>query len=173
MSSSSYLCQALYKKNIDICGIAEHWLYEKDLHFLNQIDSNYHCHAVSDFSLRFAGRRRVGKGGVAILWHKKHNANIVPLFFDDDRIIGVKFVLNHNCSLYFFQVYLPCSNHPISSYRDYIDRLRNIMSLYSEKGTVVLMGDMNVNMATASIHAHATGRLFVFGTLCKTITVYL
>ena len=104
MSSSSYLCQALYKKNIDICGIAEHWLYEKDLHFLNQIDStcNYHCHAVSDFSLRFPGRRRVGKGGVAILWHKKHNANIVPLFFDDDRIIGVKFVLNHSCSLYFF-----------------------------------------------------------------------
>ena len=162
MSSSSYLCQALYKKNIDICGIAEHWLYEKDLHFLNQIDSNYHCHAVSDFSLRFPGRRRVGKGGVAILWHKKHNANIVPLFFDDDRIIGVKFVLNHNCSFCFFQVYLPCSNHPISSYRDYIDRLRNIMSLYSEKGTVVLMGDMNVNMAPTSIHAHATGRLSYF-----------
>ena len=103
MSSSSYLCQALYKKNIDICGIAEHWLYEKDLHFLNQIHSNYHCHAVSDFSLCFPGRRRVGKGGVAILWHKKHNVNIVPLFFDDDRIIGVKFVLNHNCSLYFFK----------------------------------------------------------------------
>ena len=72
MSSSSYLSQALYKKNIDLCGISEHLLYEKDLHFLNQIDSYYHCHAVSDFSLRFPGRRRVGKGGVAILWHKKH-----------------------------------------------------------------------------------------------------
>ena len=36
------------------------------------------------------------------------------------------------------------------------------MSLYSEKGTVVLMGDMNVNMAPTSIHAHATGRLSCF-----------
>ena len=96
MSSSSYVCQALNKKNIDLCVISEHWLYEKDLRFLNQIDSNYHCHAVSDFSLRFPGRRRVGKGGVAILWHKKQNANIVPLN------VGVKFVLNHSCSLYYF-----------------------------------------------------------------------
>ena len=36
------------------------------------------------------------------------------------------------------------------------------MSLYSEKGTVVLMGDMNVNIAPTSIHAHATGRLSCF-----------
>ena len=36
------------------------------------------------------------------------------------------------------------------------------MSLYSEKGTVVLIGDMKVNMAPASIHAHATGRVSCF-----------
>ena len=28
--------------------------------------NTWYCHAVSDFSLRFPGQRRVGKGGVAI-----------------------------------------------------------------------------------------------------------
>ena len=51
-------------KNIDLRGLSEHWLYEKDLIFLNQINSNYNCHVVSDFDLRFPGRRRVGKGGI-------------------------------------------------------------------------------------------------------------
>ena len=36
------------------------------------------------------------------------------------------------------------------------------MSLYTEKGTVVLMGDMNINMSQASIHAYTTGRLSCF-----------
>ena len=36
------------------------------------------------------------------------------------------------------------------------------MSLYTEKGTVVLMGDMNINMSQASIHAYITGRLSCF-----------
>ena len=63
MSSSSYLCDVLSGKDIDICGLAEHWLYENDLIFLDQINSSYKCHAVSDFDLKFPGRRRVGKGG--------------------------------------------------------------------------------------------------------------
>ena len=46
--------------------------------------SSYLCKTLSRsfkfFCLRLPGRRRVGKGGVAILWHKRHNGNIVPLF---------------------------------------------------------------------------------------------
>ncbi|MEW8191611.1 MAG: endonuclease/exonuclease/phosphatase family protein, partial [Candidatus Thiodiazotropha endolucinida] len=90
MSSSAYLCDTLSTKNIDICGVAEHWLYEKDLIFLDQINSNYNCHAVSDFDLRFPGRRRVGKGGVALLWHKRFDHKITRLSFEDDRIIGLQ-----------------------------------------------------------------------------------
>ena len=36
MSSSTYLCDTLVQRNIDICGISEHWLYEKDLYFLTK-----------------------------------------------------------------------------------------------------------------------------------------
>ena len=53
MSSSSYLCKTLSWKEIDMCGISEHWLYERNLNIFEQVDNNHHCHAVSDFSLCF------------------------------------------------------------------------------------------------------------------------
>ena len=52
MSSCSYLIDALKSKNIDICGISEHWLREYDLHFLENLDSNLKCHASCDYDLR-------------------------------------------------------------------------------------------------------------------------
>ena len=50
--SSVYLIDTINTKNIDVCGISENWLYEKDLHFLKSIDTKYKCHSVSDFSLK-------------------------------------------------------------------------------------------------------------------------
>ena len=129
MSSSSYLSDCLSSKIIDICGLAEHWLYEKDLIFLYQINSNYICHAVSDFDLKFPGRRRVGKGGVALLWNKRLNSLITPLPFEDDRIIGLQLEISPSFYIYILQVYLPCSNHPIAKFREYIDKLGNLLGL--------------------------------------------
>ena len=167
MSSSTYLTNILAQRNIDICGISEHWLYEKDLMFFNKLDSNYKSHAVADISLNFPGRRKVGKGGVAILWHKKHNQNIAPLDIDDDRIIGIKYNCGVNSAIYLFQMYLPCSNHSLTAYTEYLDKMRNILNLYSEKGIVVLMGDMNVNSLPNPIQCNPTGRKMRFLNLLR------
>ena len=153
MSSSSYLSDCLSFKNIDICGLSEHWLYEKDLIFLNEINSNYMCHAVSDFDLMIPGHRRVGKGGVALLWHKKLNSRVTPLSFDDDRIIGLQLEISPSLNIYVFQVYLPCSNHPVARFYEYIDKLSNLLGLYVEKGLVLFMGDLNTKLlASQSVH---------------------
>lgn len=146
MSSSSYLCDVLSDKDIDICGLAEHWLYEKDLIFLDQLNSSYKCHAVSDFDLKFPGRRRVGKGGVALLWHRRIDHKITPLTFEDDRIIGLQLEISPLNFIYVFQVYLPCSNHPMASFYDYVDKMSNLLALYSDKGLVIIMGDLNTNL---------------------------
>lgn len=158
MSSASYLCNSLRFKQIDICGISEHWLYEKDLIFLNQIDSNYKSHAVSDFDLKYPGRRRVGKGGVALLWHRKYDGSVTPLSFDDDKIIGIKLEISPSVYVFFFQIYLPCINHSFDSFKDYVDRLNNILGLYSEKGLVVIMGDMNANILSAKFRKDLNNR---------------
>ena len=158
MSSASYLSNSLKAKQIDICGISEHWLYEKDLVFLDQIDSNYKSHAVSVFDLKSPGRRRVGKGGVAILWHRKLDKSVTALSFDDDKIIGIKFEINPSSYVYFFQIYLPCINHSFDSFQDYIDRLNNILGLYSDKGLVVIMGDVNANILSAKFRKDLNNR---------------
>ena len=147
ISSSAYLIDCLNENRIDICGISEHWLYEKDLSFLNQLDKHYTSFAVSDGDLKCPSRRRVGKGGVAFLWHIKHDKNISPILFDDDRIIDIKYEIDADNFVYFFQTYLPCGNHSIDLFRDCVDRLQNVISVYSEKGMVVIMGDINTHLS--------------------------
>ena len=103
MSSAIYLCKCLNSYKIDICGISEHWLCEKDLRFLNQIDNLFISHAETDFDLKRPSNRRVGKGGVAILWHRKYDPFISRLALDDDRIIGIKYETDTSNCIYFFR----------------------------------------------------------------------
>ena len=160
MSSSSYLVELLNNNAIDICGISEHWLYEKNLYFLESLDNNYKSYAVSDFDLKRPSSRKVGKGGVAILWHDKINKCVTPIELDDDRIVGIQVMLDTDNFMYFFQVYLPCSNHSIYKYREYIEKLENINSIYSQKGVVCFMGDMNCDIYKES-HIPMTSRMNV------------
>ncbi|MEW8546461.1 MAG: reverse transcriptase domain-containing protein, partial [Candidatus Thiodiazotropha sp.] len=167
MSSAAYLSQCLNQNKIDICGISEHWLYEKDLSFLNQIDKYYRSFAVSDTDLQRPSNRRVGKGGVAFLWHIKHNNRISPLLLDDDRIIGIKYEICTDNIIFFFQTYLPCTNHSMDVYREYIDKLQNIISLYSERGMVVIMGDINTHLSLSGQQGRPNNRGMYFNTLLR------
>lgn len=167
MSSATYLCDSLYYNKIDICGVSEHWLYEKDLNFLNQIDSSYNCHAISDFDLKRPSNRRVGKGGVAILWHRKYDRYMNPLSLDDDRIIGVKLEMGPGMCIFFFQVYLPCANHSTFVFKECLERLQNIMHLYSEQGMVVLMGDFNTYLPEVSSRDRPDNRSLHFQTFLQ------
>ena len=157
MSSAIYLCKCLNSYKIDKCGISEHWLYDKDLRFLNQIDNLYTSHAAADFDLKRPSNRRVGKGGVAILWHRKYDPFISRLALDDDRIIGIKYETDTSNCINFFQVYLPCVN-----YSEYIDRLQNLLQLYFEKGTVVIKGDFNTYLPEVTVRDRVDNRSLYF-----------
>lgn len=111
MSSCSYLCDTLENTTTDLCGISEHWLFERDLHFLDKIDNNYRSHSVSDSSLHDTSNRRLGKGGAAIFWNRKYDSCVTPLCIDDDRILGVKIEMPESSYIYLLQDYLPYSNH--------------------------------------------------------------
>ena len=152
MSSGSYLGRVLENLNIDICGISEHWLYRNDLHFLDSINSSYKYAAVSDFDLEKPSKRKVGKGGVAMFWKADIDSRISLLNIDDDRIMGVQYQLSKDRFVYIIQVYLPSANHSISQLEDYLTKLQDICSMYTEMGTLVIMGDLNV---------HINGRLFL------------
>lgn len=150
MSSASYLCDTLLNYNIDICGLSEHWLYEHNLFFLNSLTSEYRCHAISDYSLALPSNRKIGKGGVAILWHKRLDMRVTPLPLDDDRIIGIQVQIQPDLYMFVFQLYLPCSNHSIESFRRYIDKLYNLWFMYRESGIPIFIGDVNTDVKTDS-----------------------
>ena len=90
MTSGIYLSDLLHQCNINLLGICEHWLFEKDLHFLNTFSNLYSSYAVSDKDLAFNGNCRTGKGGVAILWKKKYDSCVTQLPFICDKILGIQ-----------------------------------------------------------------------------------
>ena len=151
MSSCSYLCDILIKKNIDISGLSEHWLRETDLHFLNNLDSKFTHHSVCDKDLRIPCVSNVRKGGLAILWNNKYTNKISTLPIDDDRIVGIQFECSKNCFIYFFQVYFPSSNHSLFKFLEYVEKLTDLIHSYRDRGIVVVMGDINAHLNTHAI----------------------
>ena len=140
MSSCSYMCDLLHEYKIDICGIAEHWLlwlYERDLNFINNMDTMYSSIATSDNDLLIPASRRVGRGGVYLLWHTKLNNFVTPIPCNCDIIIDFQVQFCKNKFVFIFQAYLPSSNHSIAKYNDVIFQLENIVSQYNNKGIVI------------------------------------
>ena len=99
--------------------------------------------------------RKVGKGGVAIMWRSALSNNNSVLDIDSDRICGIQYRLCKNVNIYILQIYAPCSGNSIVFYREFVDYLQTLISLYSDNGTVVVMGDFN---------AHLQGQRFIKAT---------
>ena len=97
---------------------------------------------IADNDLLLNSNRRVGKGCVAILCRSSLSNYISPFDIDSDRICGVKYRLNNAC-FYIIQVYAPSSNHSIHIFREFIDLLQSVISMYSKMGHMVVMGDFN------------------------------
>ena len=145
MSSASYLSSFLDRNGAHIIGISEHWLFNHNMHFLESINSEYTGFGITDNSLILNNSRDIGKGGVALLWHRSMSSFISPLYIDSDRICGIQLTLR-NVHLHIIQVYAPSSNHGLQSFKDFIDLLHSVISLYSDNGTVIVMGDYNAHL---------------------------
>ena len=70
MSSAAYAGSLLDMKSLHFLGISEHWLCPQNVHFIESIHRDYTGFAVCDSDLMSISRRKVGKGGVALMWHR-------------------------------------------------------------------------------------------------------
>ena len=68
---------------------------------------------------------------------------ITPLSIDGDIIVGVQLQIAPSVYAFIFQVYLPCSNHSVAVYKQYIDKLYDLLSLYSDQGITIFLGGYN------------------------------
>ncbi|WAR05698.1 hypothetical protein MAR_021067 [Mya arenaria] len=144
LSNVSYLSDLLNEGRIDIIGICEHWLYPHNMHFLN----DYNFHAVCDKDLNI-NRAAVGTGGVSLMWNKKLDDLVTPLSIDDDHIVGIQLQLCSNQYIYIYlKCILPCVNHKINVFNEYIDKLYDLYYSYCDKGIPLFMGDFNAKVNT-------------------------
>ena len=147
MAATPIISELLNSYHIDIMAVSEHWLFEDSLDFLDSIHPSYKAHAVSDASLDPYLSTRRGKGGVAWLIHRKliQSHTISPLPIEDDRIIGIKLIAQ-DFNIYAFCVYMPSSKEPTDRYREYCNKLSDIISQYSTLGYVMILGDLNAEL---------------------------
>ena len=148
MSSASYVShlRVLSSGNIQFFGLSEHWLYKHNLHFISTLSSEYNSIVVCDFDLNRPSSRKVGKGGAAIFWHRSLDNLVIPLETDSDRVCGIQYTFNQHLQFYILQVYAPSSSHSIQVYKDFIDYLHVCISMYSQTGLVIVMGDFNAHL---------------------------
>ena len=71
---------------------------------------------------------------------------------DRDRICGLQYRVSLNIHYYILQVYALSSNNPIQEFRDFIDYLYVIISMYWHNGVDIVMGNFN---------AHLQGNVFL------------
>ena len=84
-----------------------------------------------------------GQGGVGMLWKAGLGYFVFKLSIDSDRIIGAKFVLENQESLFVLAVYLPASNHSLEEFRQALDFLWALYEHYSDQGITVIIGEFN------------------------------
>ena len=86
------------------------------------------------------------------MWHNSISNSITRLDIESDRICGIQLRLNRNNFVYLLQIYAPCSNISIFDYRNFVDYLQSVTSMYAENGSVIVMGDVN---------AHLQGHIYI------------
>ena len=94
--------------------------------------------------------RNVNRGDVALLIHNNKLIYCTSLLeIHSGRIIGAEVVLSDSTTIYVLCVYLPSSNLSDDLFSEYLDMLEEFYIAYSLRGTVVIIGDMNVKICVS------------------------
>lgn len=129
MYNLKYLNECLV--NSDICFIQEHWLFPESLKFLQTVHQEFTAWGRSSNDLNLDSFWRRGKGGVAILWRKDINFTInIHEDVGNDRIIVISVEMTNGHKLYLIGVYLPSSNSSLSSYRECLETLEDVINQF-------------------------------------------
>ena len=128
----------------DVLSVQEHHLYPDMHQYIKTISTGVEGFVRSDRSLSLNDSPRIRKGGVAILWKANIGYAVCPLYsLGNDRVMAIKIQTTGNEPLFVIIVYLPSSNYPLSEYDDALSVLSNVHAYCSDRGRVLVLGDMN------------------------------
>ena len=144
-NSLFYVNELLDKYNTDILCIAEHRLYNNELHKLNDINVLYETYGKASVDMSDDHQNiKPGHCGIALLWKKSLNHRIRKVTCESDRICVIEvFGACFGKSLYVIGVYLPHQTCKISDFKYHVNELSNVIAKCRITGEVIVIGDTN------------------------------
>ena len=141
------ICKLL--KQLDICAISEHWLYQFENAQFHQLHKDFSAHSTSprtkEDTLRCTPRYIRGHGGVAIVWRKSLNPYIRKLTtIASERVVGIQLVTT-NRPVCFLSVYLPTRTGCTDEFKECLDYIASVLAQLAFDNDVVIMGDFNAD----------------------------
>ncbi len=139
-----YMNELLELKS-DVLFIAEHRLYEQELHKLDNINENYNVVGKSSNDLEmYEQGYKLGHCGVAMFWHKQLGNQVKPIKCNSDRICAIEIMNTFGCkSLVVVGVYLPQQRCKISSFDDHLIELEQLICRVKPHSEICIIGDFN------------------------------
>ena len=105
--------------------------------------------------------------------HRSFDQFIVnEIIIDSDRIIGVEACLPSSERIFIFSVYMPAASLPIQQFKEHIDTLHELYSVYTEVGTVILMGDFNAKIEGSRYQFKPDDRSIYLQTMLNELNVF-
>ena len=151
ISSGNCLSSLLDNCKCDIAIISEHKLTFQSYPFLESMHSKYS--PVPQIINSLSSLSENTKPPLVCLLIKKDLMFSVSEIkgIDNDRIIGVELrgKTNNTVPLFIFGVYLPANNDSVQ-YKNCVDTLCDLEAYYSNKGRVIISGDMNAKFNETS-----------------------
>ena len=141
-----YLSDSLRSLDIDICALSEHWLRTFQLHVLDSIDNNYVSIAKGSDEANPEVFSTNNRSGVALIVSKNIYPFVSIIDVDSDRIVGIELNLPGSGSYFIFSIYLPAATQSYEYFKNQIELLFELISVFEEIGSVIVMGDFNVKI---------------------------
>ena len=132
--------------NHDILILSEHWLWPYELHKFNEVHPDFTGLGIADNRLNEDSNLTRGCGGVGIIW--RNNLAADPVRTNADRLFAVQLQLPTLESISVIGVYLPPTDHPLDTYREYLMELEGLVSSLQHCGPVLIMGDFNAHLGS-------------------------
>lgn len=136
--------------NNDIILIQEHWLFQSQLHLINELHDNINYVAkgvdINDPLMPISMPR--GHGGVAIIWKTEIDHLVQPLNDGSEKIQAAEVKSATGDNLLIICVYLPAKgskNHELE-YQETIDQIYELCQKFQGTHKIIIGGDINEDL---------------------------
>lgn len=142
-SNIVHIREIISKYNPDIICLQEHWLFHFEENKISEIHPAYHfsIKCIDENNPIAPKQRPRGYGGICILWKKELQVTVLP-----DGSIRTQ-AIQVGSSTILMNTYMPCrGKYSNEEFKDEIDQLNEICSKYKHDNTIIIAGDMNVDI---------------------------